>query len=138
MAYKEVSRVEITEIIWRWQSGASVRGLARVSGVFCNTIKRYILVAQNCGLSSKGPPPTESRIITLVQLNVAGHRTAAVPAETILDDTTGVGQCMWRWVDQWWWLFTVVVVFVKAMIVFISERFRIGEKGIAVIKLQPI
>jgi transposase len=90
MAYEEVSRVEITEIIRRWQTGATIRGLARASGLSRNTIKKYILAAKGVGLTSDGPPPTESQIVSLVQLNVAGRHPAAIPTEGILD----------AWADQ--------------------------------------
>jgi hypothetical protein len=84
MAYKEVSRVEITEIIRRWQAGATVRGLARASGLSRNTIKKYILAAEGQGLTRAGPPPTEDQTVALVQINIAGRRPAAIPTESIL------------------------------------------------------
>ena len=91
MGYKEFSRVEIIEIIRRWQAGASVRGLARASGLSRNTIKKYIGSAQNCGLTSSGPPPDDSQIIELVKMNTAGrHVAASCPTEGILEP----------WVDQ--------------------------------------
>ena len=84
MAYEEVSRVEVTEVIRRWQAGATVRGLARASGLSRNTIKKYILAAEGRGLTRGGPPPTESQIVPLVQLNVAGRHPATIPTESIL------------------------------------------------------
>jgi len=84
MAYKEVSRVEIAEIIRRWQVGAAVRGLARASGLSRNTIKKYILAAEGQGLTRAGPPPTEDQTVALVQINIAGRRPAAIPTESIL------------------------------------------------------
>jgi hypothetical protein len=90
MAYKEFSRVEIIEIVRRWQAGASVRGLARVSGLSRNTIKKYILAAESCGLTSGGPPPSDFQLMKLVQLNTAGRHAATGPTEEILGP----------WVDQ--------------------------------------
>ena len=84
MAYKEVSRVEITEITRRWQAGATVRGLARASGLSRNTIKKYILAAEGQGLTRVGPPPTEDQTVALVQINIAGRRPATIPTESIL------------------------------------------------------
>src|SRR5665811_291547 len=84
MAYEEVSRVEVTEIIRRWQTGATIRGLARVSGLSRNTIKKYILAAKSIGLTNNGAPPTESQIVSLVQLNVAGRHPATIPTESVL------------------------------------------------------
>lgn len=84
MAYKEVSRVEITEIIRRWQAGATVRGLARASGLSRNTIKKYILAAEGHGLMRAGPPPTEDQTVSLIQINIAGRHPATIPTESIL------------------------------------------------------
>lgn len=90
MAYKEFSRVEIIEIVRRWQTGVSVRGLARLSGLSRNTIRKYILAAQSCGLTSGGSPPGDDQVIKLVQLNMAGHQVAANTTEKVLEP----------WVDQ--------------------------------------
>ena len=84
MAYEEVSRVEVTEIIRRCQAGATIRGLARASGLSRNTIKKYILAAKSVGLTNNGPPPSEFQIVSLVQLNVAGRHPATIPTESVL------------------------------------------------------
>ena len=84
MAYKEVTRVEITEIIRRWQAGATVRGLARASGMSRNTVKKYFQAAEVLGLTRNGPAPTEEQIIFLVQKNIAGRHPATNPTESIL------------------------------------------------------
>ncbi len=84
MAYKEVSRVEITEIIRRWQAGATVRGLARASGLSRNTIKKYMLAAERQGLTRDGPPPTEDQIVSVFQINIAGRHPATIPTEGLL------------------------------------------------------
>src|SRR3972149_7635211 len=84
MAYEEVARVEVTEIIRRWQAGATIRGLAHASGLSRNTIKKYILTAKSVGLTNNGPPPAESQIVSLVQLNVAGRHPATIPTEGVL------------------------------------------------------
>jgi len=84
MAYKEVTRVEITEIIRRWQAGAKARGLARATGLSRNTIKKYILAAEGQGLTRGSPPPTEDQLVSLLQINIAGRRPAAIPTESQL------------------------------------------------------
>ena len=84
MAYKEVSRVEITEIIRRWQAGATVWGLAHASGLSRNTIKKYIMAAEGQGLTRVGPPLTEEQTVALVQINIAGRHPATIPTESIL------------------------------------------------------
>lgn len=84
MAYREVSRVEITEIIRRWQAGASIRGLSRATGLSRTTVRKYFVAAESCGLARDGPSPTESQILSLVQLNTAGPRQSQVPTEEVL------------------------------------------------------
>ena len=84
MAYKEVSRVEIAEIIRRWQAGAKVRGLARASGLSRNTVKKYIMAAEGQGLTRAGPPLTEDQTLSLIQINIAGRRPAIIPTESVL------------------------------------------------------
>jgi len=49
MAYKEVSRVEITEVIRQWQAGRGIREITRSTGLARNTIRKYILTAQSRG-----------------------------------------------------------------------------------------
>jgi hypothetical protein len=85
MAYKEVSRVEITEIIRQWQAGRGIREITRSTGLARNTIRKYLLTAQSCGLVRDGPSPNESQLINLVQLNRAGPRQVAVPTNEVLE-----------------------------------------------------
>lgn len=84
MAYKELSRVEIMELIRRWQTGAGIRELARVSGLSRNTVKKYLQEAERAGLKRGGSPPTESQVLGIIQLNLAGRPAAVIPAEATL------------------------------------------------------
>ena len=88
MAYKEVSRVEIAEVIRQWQAGRGIREITRSTGLSRNTIRKYLLTAQNCGLARDGPPPTESQLLTLVQLNRAGPHQVVVPTNEVLEPRT--------------------------------------------------
>lgn len=74
MAYEEVSRVEISEIIRQWQAGGSIRGIARMTGLARSTVQKYVHKAQKLGLRQKGPPPTEEQLTALVGNSVAGPR----------------------------------------------------------------
>lgn len=85
MAYKEVSRVEITEVIRQWQAGRRIREITRATGLARNTIRKYILTAQSCGLARDGPPPTESQLINLVKLNRAGPRQVVIPTNKVVE-----------------------------------------------------
>jgi len=84
MAFKEVSRVEVTEIIRQWQAGAGVRTLARATGLSRNTVRKYLEAAETCGLTRAGPAPTEAQLGELVRLNLAGPHRAARPSEDLL------------------------------------------------------
>lgn len=85
MAYTEVTRVEIIEVIRQWQAGRKIREIARSTGIARNTVRKYVLAAQSCGLSREGPPPDEAQVIALVQLGRAGPRDAAVPTDKVLE-----------------------------------------------------
>jgi len=85
MAYKEVSRVEIIEVVRQWQAGRGIREITRSTGISRNTIRKYILTAQSCGMVRDGPPPDESQIITLVQLGRAGPREVVIPTDAVLE-----------------------------------------------------
>src|ERR1700690_2050920 len=84
MAFEEVSRVEITDLIRRWQAGEKIREMARATGLSRNTTKKYIRAAEALGVSQQGPPATEPQIAALVQLNVAGRHPAERPSESEL------------------------------------------------------
>ena len=66
MAFKEVSRVEVTEIVRRWQAGAGVRGLASATGLSRKTVRKYVQAAEKYRLTRNGPPPTEAQLLALV------------------------------------------------------------------------
>jgi transposase len=85
MAFKEVSRVEVIEILRRWQTGVGVRALARGTGLSRNTIRKYIEAAERCGLTRDGPSPTETQLTELVRLNVAGPRLVVRSTEEVLE-----------------------------------------------------
>src|SRR6266496_2466340 len=81
MGYRELSRMEIVEVVRRWQMGESQRAIARGSGVARETVKKYLGAAQELGLAANGPPPTEDQVVRLVQVGrvVSTPRTWASP-----------------------------------------------------------
>ncbi|MFC1911958.1 hypothetical protein ACFLXG_02220 [Chloroflexota bacterium] len=89
--------MEITEVIRQWQTGRGIREITRTTGLARNTIRKYILTAQSCGLVRDGPPPTESQLITLVQMNRAGPRQAVVPTNEVLEPRADQIE---RWLKQ--------------------------------------
>src|SRR6476646_9262716 len=81
MGYRELSRMEIVEVVRRWQAGTSQRGIARATGLARETVKKYLAVAGTLGLNALGPPPSEEQMVVLVRLGsvVAAPRTWAAP-----------------------------------------------------------
>ena len=72
MAYMEVSRVEVTEVIRRWQAGGSQRHISAAIGMSRSTVRKYITAAVQAGLRQDGAPPTEEQLTSLVRMNVSG------------------------------------------------------------------
>ena len=69
MAYREVSRMDVTEVVRRWQAGESQRRVARQVGLSRTTVQKYLHVAEQLGLSSSGPPPNVEQVAQLVRLS---------------------------------------------------------------------
>ncbi|MYC31360.1 MAG: hypothetical protein F4X65_14945 [Chloroflexi bacterium] len=94
MAYKEVSRVDVMEVIRRWQEGNSQRHIALGTGLSRDTIRKY-LAAAAAGVEQEGPKPTEEQPSRLVALNKSGPRQAEAPAEDLLESWS---DHIYRWV----------------------------------------
>ena len=62
MAYKEVHRVEISEVIRRWQAGNSQRSIATGTGLSRETVRRYLAAAQEAGVAQEGPAATADQL----------------------------------------------------------------------------
>jgi transposase len=76
MGYRELSRMEIIEVVRRWQAGESQRAIAGASGLARETVRKYLGEAQRLGLSPTGPPPSEAQVVQLVRV---GHQVSAPP-----------------------------------------------------------
>ena len=57
MGYRELHRMEIEEVVRRWQVKESQRAIARATGLARETVKKYLAAASDLGLSATGPPP---------------------------------------------------------------------------------
>jgi transposase len=55
MAYREVTVEEIKEVLRRWLGGTAVRAIARQGIADRKTVRRYIAVAEECGLKRGDP-----------------------------------------------------------------------------------
>ncbi len=67
MVYREVHRVELRELIRRWQAGQSGRKIASGLGIARNTVDKYLKAAERLGLSVGGPEPTDDQLQELLK-----------------------------------------------------------------------
>ena len=84
MAYKEVFRVEIAEVIRRWQSGSSQRHIASGTGLSRDTVSKYLAAARKVGVRQEGPAPTEEQLSLLASVGRTGPRRARAPTDDLL------------------------------------------------------
>ena len=71
MAYRELDRMEIVDLVRRWQAGETQRSSAEHSGVARATVWKYLRAAQRLGLEASGPPPDEAQLVHLARLSRA-------------------------------------------------------------------
>src|SRR5215216_3861497 len=89
MAYRELSRMHVQEVIRRWQSGESQRSIARAMGIARVTVRRYIAHAEKLGLVQGGLSPNEAQLAELVRLAREGLAHArAQPSGVVLEPYT--------------------------------------------------
>lgn len=85
MAYREVSRMEMQEIIRRWQAGSSPRKIAAGMGLARNTVRKYLAAAQAEGIAQDGPEPTEEQLSRLAATGRKGLLNAQSPSDELLE-----------------------------------------------------
>ena len=85
MAYKEVSPVDIVEVIRRWQEGNSQRHIASGTGLSRDTVRKYLAAAAEAGVKREGPDPTGKQLNLLLSLSRPGPREAVAPVEEQLE-----------------------------------------------------
>ena len=81
MAYKEVLRVEISEVIRRWQAGNSRRHIALGTGLSKDSVGKYIVAAEALGIARDGSGPDEEHLSRLASISRSGPRQAGAPTE---------------------------------------------------------
>ena len=84
MAYKEVLRVQIAEVVRRWQAGNSQRSIASGTGLSRDTVRKYLAAAEETGVVREGPAPTEEQLTLLVAISRSGPGQAETPSEDLL------------------------------------------------------
>ena len=87
MGYRELSRMEIVEVVRQWRAGQSQRAIARATGLARETVKKYVVAACTLGLSATGPPPSDAQLVELVRLGsvVTAPRAWAAPGREALE-----------------------------------------------------
>lgn len=85
MVYREVHRMELRELLRRWQAGQSIRMIARATGLARNTVGKYISAAETLGLTISGPPASDDQLARLLAQGYTGypHRSPG-PSESLL------------------------------------------------------
>ena len=84
MAYKEMLRVEISEVIRRWRADHSQRHIASGTGLSRDTVAKYIAAAEGLGVSREGPEPSEEQLSRLAVIGQPGPRQVETPSEDLL------------------------------------------------------
>ena len=85
MAYREVSRMEIQEIIRRWQAGDSQRKIALGTGLSRDTIAKYVAAAQEEGIVRDGLVATAEELSRLATIGQPGPRQVERPGQDLLE-----------------------------------------------------
>ena len=84
MAYREVLRLEIAEVVRRWQAGNSQRNIASGTGLSRDTVRKYLAAAREAGVVQEGPAPTEDQLNRLAGISRSGPRQSEGPTEDLL------------------------------------------------------
>ena len=95
MAYKEVLRVEIQEVIRLWQAGGSQRQIADGTGLWRATVRKYLAAAAALGVERDGSAPDEEQLSRLAGISRSGPRRVETPVEHSL--TPWAGQ-IYQWI----------------------------------------
>ena len=72
MAYREVTRVDIQEIIRHWQAGEGYRRIASGTGLSRNTARKYLAARKAEGIARDGAVPTDNRLSRTVVMGRPG------------------------------------------------------------------
>jgi transposase len=96
MAYREMSRMEINEVVRRWQAGESRRAIAAAVGLSRTTVDKYIAEALRLGLAAGGRDPTEDEQVALVRAGGA----PAVRVQPAREPLTAHRDRIGRWLSE--------------------------------------
>ena len=84
MAFREISTMDIWEVLRRWHDRHSISKIAQALGYDRKTVRRYIRVARSKGLSLESPLPAREEVLRLLgEMDCCGGRTPE--AQTLLE-----------------------------------------------------
>jgi len=66
MPYRELSMIEVREVLRRYTGGDGLRAIARGTGLDRKTVAKYIRAGTACGLAPGGSPPTDEQVATVL------------------------------------------------------------------------
>lgn len=72
MAFHQITRMDVWDIIRRWHDRHSIRGIGRACGYDRKTVRTYIRQGQAAGLSLTSPLPDKEEVLRL--LHRVGHK----------------------------------------------------------------
>jgi transposase len=84
MSFRELSMIDVREVLRRWQAGQSARAIARESGTDRKTVARYVGAAKACGLDTTSEL-TEGVVAEIAQRVQARPLAPPSDARTILE-----------------------------------------------------
>src|SRR5437667_11044760 len=66
MGYREVTMLEIKEVLRLWCGGSAKKRIAAQLGLDIKTVRRYLRAAQDCGVRPGGVTPGEEQTAAVV------------------------------------------------------------------------
>lgn len=67
MAYREVRRMDIDQVVRRWRAGEGIRSIGRSTGLDRNTVRRIVRLAEKAGVQRETPWPDEGKLEAIQQ-----------------------------------------------------------------------
>ena len=95
--YREVRMVEITEVLRLWRAGVAKKRIAARLGLDPKTIRRYVTVAEGCGLRVGDGAVTD---LQLCDVRLALHPGGGRPRGEGWDHCRAQQEAIRRWLDQ--------------------------------------
>jgi hypothetical protein len=84
MGYKSVDFMDIYEIIRRWHSGQRIAHIARNCNYDWKTVKKYILIANDTGISIDKPLPPKDQLLAMLEPLLSNENQKPAPAQSLL------------------------------------------------------